>query len=82
MITRDTLTREERQIYDEIHRYPIFLSTKDFEKLTGYSRATAYRLIEEGQLSTKHITLTKGSKPTRRLIRESMLELMLKWNKE
>ena len=78
-IDLDNLTREESQLFDEVSEYPILMSTKDFAKVTGYSRATAYRLIEEGKLHVKHITLTKGSKPTMRIRRESLLALMLGW---
>lgn len=81
MITRKTLTSEEQQIYDEVHRYPIFLSVRNFKELTGYSGATAYRLIHEGKLQVRNIRIQDITKTHTRITRESMLELMLEWNK-
>ena len=66
------MNQKQLEISDELSDYPILLNTKQFSEITGYSRATAYRLIEEGKIEAKYITIRKDSKPTMRIPRNSL----------
>lgn len=70
---------ETDKMLEELSEYPMLMSTSDFAQFTGYSRATAYRLIEQGDLDAKYITISKGKKKSLRIPRDSMAKLMISW---
>ena len=59
--------------------YPMFLSMTQFKEITGYSRATGYRMVAEGELSSKRIEITKNGRPSVRIARNDLIALMSKW---
>ena len=72
----------EDRVSGELSRYPMLMTLGQFAEATGYSRASGYRLLDEGKLKAKYINITGAKRPTIRITRESVEGLMLEWMEE
>ena len=69
----------EDRITEELARFPMLMTLGQFSEATGYSRATGYRLLDEGKLKARYINITGSKRPTIRITRQSVAELMFVW---